>query len=223
MANVGKDNKEGKEKDGGKKNKEDMSGLQKRVLEELAALRTDMEAFKAERKSSLGRAEKLPSPPDNAPSGGGKNESAGKRFMQGLQNNLDEKSETAQAIVAVAYAFRRKTEDGTMEGANDLCVVGGLDGIINIDNGDAARVGQAFGSPQKIALVRVLLQNGPQSGSQLEEKTGLTTGSLYHHLRELMHARVIESETRSRYQLTEMGRQTALVLLVQAARLIAAR
>ena len=233
MANVNKDSKESKEKEkespkdgssGGKKSKDDPGSYQKRILQELAALRADLEAVKAARISQpvpteppAGEVSAKNNQRDSISEGGS---DTGKTFLQGLRNSVEgEKGPNPAAYVAVGYAYRRKTENGDVEGASDLCVHGGLAGILDVDNGEAARLGQALGSPQKIALVRVLIWDGPQSGAQLEEKTGLTTGSLYHHLRELIHARVIESESRSLYKITELGRQTALLLMVQAARI----
>lgn len=233
MANIGKDGKDNKDSSGsgGKKSKDEIGGLQKRVLQELAALRADVEAVKAA--SAAARqpvsTEELLVPvqaavKNNSRSDGGAGGEAeddgGKRFLQGLRDRVDaSEGKNPAAFVAVGYAYRRKNENGDVEGASDLCVHGGLMGILSVDNGQAARLGQAFGSPQKIALVRVLIADGPQSGAQLEEKAGLTTGSLYHHLRELLHARVIDNENRNRYKMTELGRQTALLLMVQAGRL----
>ena len=233
MASI-KDSKEGKEKEspkegssggGGKKSKDEVGGGQKRILQELAALRADIEAVKS---AYAGQVVSPEPPTAEAGAKGGKREGSGeggkndtgKSFLQGLRDSVEgEKGPNPAAYVAVGYAYRRKAENGDVEGASDLCVHGGLAGILDVDNGDAARLGQALGSPQKIALVRVLIWDGPQSGAQLEEKAGLTTGSLYHHLRELIHARVIESESRSLYKITELGRQTALLLMVQAARI----
>ncbi len=59
----------------------------------------------------------------------------------------------------------------------------------------------------------MLLQNGEQTAAQLGEGAGLTTGSLYHHLRELVHAEVTYQSSRNRYALTDLGRRATLVLL----------
>jgi DNA-binding HxlR family transcriptional regulator len=75
-----------------------------------------------------------------------------------------------------------------------------------------ARLGYALSSPPKIALVRCLLDGGEQSAARLGEQTGLTTGSLYHHLRELIHAEVVSSANRTRYALTPRGRRAVLLL-----------
>lgn len=83
----------------------------------------------------------------------------------------------------------------------------------SVDTAQAARLGYAFSSVPKIALIRMLLENGEQTAAQLGEGAGLTTGSLYHHLRELVHAEVAYQSSRNRYALTPLGRRTALVFL----------
>ena len=212
MASVNKDGK-----DSGKKSKDDGGALSKRILQELAVLRADLDALKAAQTPSPQTA----SPAQPGASGGDSN---GEKheiepFLRGLREAVGAESGDAAAYVAVGYAYRRTTETGDVEQADDLCVHGGLSGILSVSDAQAARLGQALGAPQKIAIVRVLLTDGGQSAQQLEEKAQLTTGSLYHHLRELTHARVCESDGRSRYKMTELGRQTALVLLMQAGRM----
>jgi DNA-binding HxlR family transcriptional regulator len=88
--------------------------------------------------------------------------------------------------------------------------------ILAADDTVVARLGYALSSPPKVALVRHLLDAGEQSAAQLGEKTGLTTGSLYHHLRELIHAEVVSSANRTRYALTERGRRATLLLFALA-------
>ncbi len=87
----------------------------------------------------------------------------------------------------------------------------GIDDI-SINDTEVARLGYALSSPQKVALIRLLHTGGEQSAAQLGEQAGLTTGSLYHHLRELIHADVLTQETRNRYSLSERGRQAVLAL-----------
>ena len=144
----------------------------KRILQEIALLRAEIDAVKAAQNA----AQTPPSPdaePINAPEPGEENAAFIKRY-------------------------------------------GGLPRILQTGDNEAAQLGQAFASPQKIALLRVLFSDGPQSARELEEKAHLTTGSLYHHLRELSHARVIASPTRSRYELTPRGRDAFVWLLAQA-------
>ena len=67
-----------------------------------------------------------------------------------------------------------------------------------------------------MALLRLLWEGGEQSAAQLGEKAGLTTGSLYHHLRELIYADIIAQESRNRYRLTPLGRRATLLLFTLA-------
>ena len=230
MAGASKDSKEAKEpkdsKESGSKKSKDESGggsLQKRILQELTALRADVDAIKADRPAErpTNDNEKPKNPPrENAVKKRGEDD-GGASFLQGLRDAVDagKGKNTRAAYVAVAHAYRREDDNGVVDGSSDLCVHGGLNGILEVPNAHAARLGQAFSAPQKIALLRVLIADGPQSSAQLEEKASLTTGSLYHHLRELIHAQVVESAGRSFYRLTELGLQSALVLFVQAARI----
>ncbi len=81
----------------------------------------------------------------------------------------------------------------------------------------AAHLGYALASPQKIGLLRALLDVEMEGAAALGEAVGLSTGSLYHHLRELMRANLIDQAGRSQYRLTETGRRTLLVILALAA------
>jgi DNA-binding HxlR family transcriptional regulator len=79
-----------------------------------------------------------------------------------------------------------------------------------------ARVAYALASPPKVALIRSLLEHGPRSAARLAERTGLSTGSLYHHLRELVHAEVVWQSARNQYALTPLGYQASLLLFALA-------
>ncbi len=88
--------------------------------------------------------------------------------------------------------------------------------LTRVTNGDAAALGYALASAQKVALLRVLLDKASESAAALGELTGLSTGSLYHHLRELMRAGLIHQAGRNSYVLTERGTRVLLVLLALA-------
>ena len=77
----------------------------------------------------------------------------------------------------------------------------------------AAQLGYALSSPQKVGLLRALLGHDSESASALGEAAGLSTGSLYHHLRDLMHAGLLAQAGRSRYAITPQGQKVLLVLL----------
>ena len=71
-----------------------------------------------------------------------------------------------------------------------------------------ARSASAFTPVQRARLIEALLTQGPQSPSQLGELCGLATGSLYHHLRELVAAGIALVEEKT-YRLTSEGERLA--------------
>ena len=80
----------------------------------------------------------------------------------------------------------------------------------------AALLGYALSSPQKVSLLRALLGREPESAATLGAATSLSTGSLYHHLRDLMHAGLIAQSGRNQYQITARGQRVLLLLLALA-------
>ena len=89
--------------------------------------------------------------------------------------------------------------------------------INSVEDNAAASVGYALASPQKIGLLRALLGKDSESAAALGEATSLSTGSLYHHLRELMRADLVTQSGRNRYVLTGLGAHALLLLLALAA------
>jgi len=81
----------------------------------------------------------------------------------------------------------------------------------------AAAVGYALASPQKIALLRALWGKESEGAAALGEATSLSTGSLYHHLRELMRADLVTQSGRNRYVLSPRGARVLSVVLALAA------
>jgi len=80
-----------------------------------------------------------------------------------------------------------------------------------------ATVLAALGHPVRIALVRRLLI-GPVTAAALQETAELSsTGQLYHHLRSLTGARVVEQDGRGSYRVPPRAVVPALVLLLGAA------
>ena len=84
-------------------------------------------------------------------------------------------------------------------------------------NEAVALLGYALSSPQKVGLLRALLGHPSESAAALGASAQLSTGSLYHHLRDLMHAGLIAQEGRNRYQITPRGQRVLLLLLALAA------
>ncbi len=89
--------------------------------------------------------------------------------------------------------------------------------ILKTPDEAAAALGYALSSPQKVGLLRALLGHPSESAAALGTAASLSTGSLYHHLRDLMHAGLIAQEGRNRYQITPRGQRVLLLLLALAA------
>ncbi len=80
-----------------------------------------------------------------------------------------------------------------------------------------ALLGYALSSPQKVSLLRALLGHETESAASLGATANLSTGSLYHHLRDLMYAGLIAQAGRNQYQITPRGQSVLLLLLALAA------
>ena len=88
---------------------------------------------------------------------------------------------------------------------------------LTLDPTAVAAVLDALGNPARLAIVRTLLR-GPAGAAELQDATGLSsTGRLYHHLRALSAARVVEQESRNRYRIAPEKVVPLLVLTVAAA------
>ncbi|HVK05472.1 MAG TPA: hypothetical protein VM490_18495 [Armatimonadaceae bacterium] len=129
---------------------------------------------------------------------------------------------TGMPAVAIGFALPTSGPDDAASAETGAAAVatGGdlMDAPREEREARAARLGFALSSPQKVALARLLLLDGPQGAAQLGAGAGLTTGSLYHHLRDMQHAGVIAPAGRSRFALTPLGSHATLTLLALAAR-----
>lgn len=216
MAGI-KDGKEKKGRDDG-----NVAAQIKRLASELAALRADVESIRARDNAAS------PLSSDNG-DGSGSTSANGRRSKA---KSADANSGTPDgapiesslvgdndATVSIGHAYRiLNSETGEVTTSSGTNILGGLNRILESSDAQVARFGLAFSSAPKIALIRTLLREGSRSATDLGEQAGLTTGSLYHHLRELTHSGVIESIGRGRFGLTGIGRETALVLFAQAGR-----
>ncbi|MHC1563452.1 ArsR/SmtB family transcription factor [Actinomycetospora sp. C-140] len=87
---------------------------------------------------------------------------------------------------------------------------------LDLPAGPVSEVLAALGHPVRLALVRRLLA-GPAGTHELVEATELSSsGQLYHHLRTLTAARVVEQDGR-RYRVPPTGVVPVLVALLAAA------
>ncbi len=77
---------------------------------------------------------------------------------------------------------------------------------------DVARAHAALGNEARLRLMQMLWR-GEKTAAELAEASGLSTGSLYHHMRELYAARWVEMPQRNRYRLTIAGRKALVAAL----------
>lgn len=88
--------------------------------------------------------------------------------------------------------------------------------LLDLDAEAVAPVLLALGNPWRLRLVRALL-GGPRGSQQLQEAVGLgSPGQLYHHLKELLAAGVIEQRARSEYRLAARKIVPFLIILAAA-------
>jgi DNA-binding transcriptional ArsR family regulator len=84
---------------------------------------------------------------------------------------------------------------------------------------DVARALAALGSEARLRLLQ-LLWTGEKSAAELAEAAELSTGSLYHHMRELYATRWVEMPQRNRYRLTANGRKALVSALAVTPQLL---
>lgn len=217
-AKSGRDGKSAKEPKDGKRSREDTAGgdgknsaLLRQMAADLAAVSTNLHRLQTDVDTLKEATE--PSPASGAERSKKKAKGAGaiaspSSISAALQAALADSPEIAIALVVPSLANAEDENSGIpFICAPDQSSLGA------VDTAQVAKLGYAFSSLPKVALVRMLLQNGEQTAAQLGAGAGLTTGSLYHHLRELVHAEVIYQSSRNRYALTDLGRRTVLVLL----------
>ena len=124
-----------------------------------------------------------------------------------------ERGDKVDWVVQYAVTHRRRRTDACKTGTLSFSEAQ----LARVTDDAAAMLGYALSSPQKVALLRALLTREAESAAALGETAQLSTGSLYHHLHDLMHAGLIGQSARNRYVLTERGRRVLMVLLALAA------
>jgi len=88
--------------------------------------------------------------------------------------------------------------------------------LLDLDEDSLARTLSALASPPRLRLISALLP-GPRSTQQLQEVLGhVSTGQFYHHLKELLSARLVTQKERSLYAI-EAHRIVPLLVVLAAA------
>ncbi|MDQ2687622.1 MAG: helix-turn-helix domain-containing protein [Armatimonadota bacterium] len=130
------------------------------------------------------------------------------------EKNADDVAATAKGDAVVQYSVHTTASAGAKKPPTHSFTAVQLE---RVTDEQAAAVGYALASPQKIRLLRALHGKESEGAAELGAETQLSTGSLYHHLRELMRADFIRQAARSRYVLTDRGERVLLILLALAA------
>jgi len=113
---------------------------------------------------------------------------------------------------AVTYAGSARLGDEEVLWAGER----GLAQIWDMDLAEVATLLAALGHPARLALVRALLV-GERSSQELQEVIGSgSAGQLYHHLKDLLAAGVVDQAGRSRYRISA-GRVVPLLVIFAAA------
>ncbi|HEY2195909.1 MAG TPA: helix-turn-helix domain-containing protein [Actinomycetospora sp.] len=88
-------------------------------------------------------------------------------------------------------------------------------GVLDLPTTPTAEVLAALGHPVRLALVRRLLA-GPATGADLQDAAELSsTGQVYHHLRALTSARVVEQDART-FRIPTTGVVPVLTMMLAA-------
>ncbi|MDI2031059.1 helix-turn-helix domain-containing protein [Saccharopolyspora sp. TS4A08] len=89
--------------------------------------------------------------------------------------------------------------------------------VLELPDGPRTDVLAALGHPARAAIVRLLAAQGPQPAATLQEAADLgSPGRLYHHLKSLTAANLVEQDKRGTYRLRPKATIPALVLLTAA-------
>lgn len=89
--------------------------------------------------------------------------------------------------------------------------------MLELPDGPRTDVLAALGHPARAAIVRHLASEGPRPAAALQEAADLgSTGRLYHHLKALTAANLVEQDKRGSYRLRPKATIPALVLLTAA-------
>lgn len=85
------------------------------------------------------------------------------------------------------------------------------DAVLELSVARTTEVFAALGHPVRVQIVRALLR-GPANAADLQEAAGLgSTGQVYHHLKALVSANVVEQHSRGDYRI---GAEKVVPLLV---------
>jgi DNA-binding transcriptional ArsR family regulator len=75
---------------------------------------------------------------------------------------------------------------------------------------DISRFCSNFSSPEKLKIIRILIEKEALTQKEILELTDLTQGQFYHHLKELVANKLVQREKLDKYDLSPMGHVLAV-------------
>jgi DNA-binding transcriptional ArsR family regulator len=139
---------------------------------------------------------------------------------------------TANPLTGVLHAWRREADEQSLPGMVGYAgYVAGrevfwarqipLAELLSADWGPAAGILECLGSLPRLALLGALLREGRRTNVDLQEALGAvlgdtTSGQLYHHLRALQGAGLIQQRRRGEYDLAPQAVIPVLAILAAA-------
>lgn len=75
---------------------------------------------------------------------------------------------------------------------------------------DISRFCSNFSSPEKMKIIRILIQKEPLTQKEILELTDLSQGQFYHHVKELIANKLIQKMKQDKYDLSPMGHVLAV-------------
>ncbi len=134
------------------------------------------------------------------------------QLMQSRQGSLYEQDGKSGAVI---YAGSARIANARYDWQMERPVPGLLQFLDN-EPEMLAHTFAALGSPLRLSLLRELLQ-GPRTSQQLQEALDISSaGQLYHHLKDLLAAGLIQQKSRNLYALPVRNFIPFLVLLATA-------
>ncbi|ANY05200.1 ArsR/SmtB family transcription factor [Pseudonocardia sp. HH130630-07] len=139
--------------------------------------------------------------------------------------DLERRVSALEEAAAVPSAVPEATGAGIVRYSGEVALHGQIGWTIEYDAGAALALDDeprtavlaALGHPVRVRIVRSLLR-GPRGTAELTEAAELaSTGQLYHHLKALSHAGLVEQDGRGSYRVAPRSVVPALVLLTAAA------
>lgn len=126
-------------------------------------------------------------------------QSHGKRFEKGIFfSGLAMPSENPNRLIrwSCSGGFKNKKE---------------LTSFLNMASADdISQFCSNFSSPEKLKIIRVLIEEEALTQKQVLELTGLTQGQFYHHIKELVTNKLVLKMKHDKYDLSPMGHVIAM-------------